>query len=71
MFSHVTYGLRRQATDLTPDFAQDARVLNRLSGHTHSATREQIYQDKQNERVWAAEAHRRMRAFLAEEPKAA
>ena len=63
------YGLRRQATDLAPDFAQDARVLNRISGHTHSATREQIYQDKQNERVRAraAEARRRMRAFLAEE----
>jgi integrase len=71
------YGLRRQATDLAPDFASDARVLNRLSGHTHSATREQIYQDKGNERVRAraAEARRSMRAFLAEterdQPKAA
>lgn len=63
------YGLRRQATDLAPDFAQDARVLNRISGHSHSATRELIYQDKQNERVRAraADARRRMRAFLAEE----
>jgi hypothetical protein len=35
----------RQATDLAPEFAQDARVLNRISGHTDSATRERIYQD--------------------------
>ena len=37
------YGLRRQATDLPPEFAQDARVLNHLSGHADSATRERIY----------------------------
>jgi integrase len=57
------YGLRRQATDLAPEFAQDARVLNRISGHTDSATRERIYQDPQNERVRAraAEARRSMR----------
>lgn len=45
------YGLRRQATDLAPEFAQDARVLNSISGHADSATREQVYQDKENERV--------------------
>lgn len=62
------YGLRRQATDLAPEFAQDAQVLNRISGHSDSATRERIYQDPQNERVRAraAEARRNMRAFLAE-----
>jgi hypothetical protein len=62
------YGLRRQATDLAPEFAQDARVLNRISGHTDSATRERIYQDPQNERVRAraAEARRSMRAFLTD-----
>ncbi|HEX6159203.1 MAG TPA: hypothetical protein VF111_03490, partial [Thermoanaerobaculia bacterium] len=38
------YGLRRQATDLAPEFEQDARVLNRISGHADSATRERIYQ---------------------------
>jgi hypothetical protein len=32
------YGLRRQATDLAPEFAQDAQVLNRISGHSNSAT---------------------------------
>jgi hypothetical protein len=62
------YGLRGQATDLAPEFEQDARVLNRISGHADSATRERIYQDSQNERVRAkaAEARRRMRAFLTE-----
>ncbi|HEX6745907.1 MAG TPA: hypothetical protein VF092_01230 [Longimicrobium sp.] len=62
------YGLRRQATDLAPEFAQDAQVLNRISGHTDSATRERIYQDPNNERVRAkaAEARRSMRAFLAD-----
>jgi integrase len=62
------YGLRRQATDLAPEFAQDAQVLNRISGHSDSATRERIYQDPQNEQVRAraAEARRNMRAFLTE-----
>jgi hypothetical protein len=62
------YGLRRQATDLAPEFAQDAQVLNRISGHSDSATRERIYQDPQNDRVRAraAEARRNMRAFLGE-----
>ena len=61
------YGLRRQATDLAPEFAQDAQVLNRISGHSDSATRERIYQDPQNERVRAraAEARRNMRALAA------
>ncbi|HEX2078827.1 MAG TPA: hypothetical protein VHG08_13985 [Longimicrobium sp.] len=62
------YGLRRQATDLAPEFAQDARVLNRLTGHADSATRERVYQDPHNERVRAraAEARRSMRRFLRE-----
>ena len=37
---HYFCGLRRQATDLAPEFASDARVLNRLSGHLDSATRD-------------------------------
>lgn len=50
------------------EFAQDAQVLNRISGHSDSATRERIYQDPQNERVRArtAEARHNMRAFLTE-----
>jgi integrase len=60
------YGLRRQATDLAPEFEQDARVLNRLTGHLDSATRERVYQDPHNERVRAraAETRRRMRQHL-------
>lgn len=60
------YGLRRQATYLAPEFAQDARVVNRLSGHTESTTPERIYQDPRNERVRAraAEARREMRRHL-------
>jgi hypothetical protein len=60
------YGLRRQATDLAPEFAQDARVLNRLTGHLDSSTRERVYQDPQNERVRAkaATARRNMRQYL-------
>jgi hypothetical protein len=62
------YGLRRQATDLAPEFEQNARVLNRLTGHLDSATRERVYQDPQNERVRAraAETRRRMRQHLGE-----
>jgi integrase len=62
------YGLRRQATDLAPEFADDARVLNSISGHADSATRERIYQERENERVRAkaAKARRSMRAFLVE-----
>jgi hypothetical protein len=61
------YGLRRQATDLAPEFATDARVLNRLSGHLDSATRERVYQEKENQRVRAraAKARRSMRQFPA------
>jgi integrase len=63
------YGLRRQATDLAPEFAQDARVLNRLTGHLDSATRERVYQDPQNEvvRARAAKARREMRNYLGGE----
>jgi hypothetical protein len=51
-----------------PEFAQDARVLNSISGHADSATREQVYQDRENERVraHAATARRSMRRYLLE-----
>lgn len=67
------YGLRRQATDLAPEFAQDARVLNRLSGHAESSTRERVYQDQQNElvRARAAKARRKMRRHLGASSPAA
>jgi integrase len=62
------YGLRRQAADMAPAFNQDARVLNRLTGHRDSATRERIYQDPENERVLAttATARRQMRLHIQE-----
>jgi integrase len=65
------YGLRRQATDLAPEFEQDARVLNRLSGHVDSKTRERVYQDRESEALVAraAEARRRMREALREEKR--
>jgi hypothetical protein len=55
------YGLRRQATDLAPEFEQD-----RLRGHLDSATRKRVYQDPQNERVRARAARHagRMRQHL-------
>jgi integrase len=65
------YGLRKQATDLAPEFALDAGVLNSISGHADSATREQVYQDKENDRVraQAADARRSMRRCLLEGAK--
>ena len=56
------------STDLAPEFASDARVLNRLSGHLDSATRERVYQEKENRRVRAraAETRQRMRQYLRE-----
>ena len=62
------YGLRSQATDFAPEFAQDSRVLNSISGHADSATREQVHQDRENERVraHAATARRSMRRYLLE-----
>ena len=55
-----------QATDLAPEFARDAQVLNRISGHSDSTARKRIYQDPQNEsvRARAAEARRSVRASL-------
>jgi hypothetical protein len=47
-------------------------VLNSISGHADSAMREQVYQDKENERVRAraAETRRSMRQYLMD-PNAA
>jgi hypothetical protein len=38
------YGLRRVATDLAQDHSKDERVLNAITGHSESRTRETIYQ---------------------------
>ncbi|HEX8696513.1 MAG TPA: hypothetical protein VF746_29105 [Longimicrobium sp.] len=47
-------------------------MLNSISGHAYSATREQVYQDKENERVRAraAKTRRSMRQYLMD-PNAA
>jgi hypothetical protein len=65
------YGLRRLATDLAPEFEQDDRVLDRLTGHADSETRKQVYQDRQSDqiRARAATARRRMRHRLRGEGK--
>ena len=41
-------------------------MLNRLSGHLDSATRERVYQEKENRRARArdAETRQRMRQYL-------
>lgn len=61
------YGLRRTASDLAPEFASDPRVLNRLTGHLNTATRERTYQDREHELVGvrAACARREMRRYLS------
>ena len=43
------YGVRRAATDLAQDVSTDDRVLNAISGHSDSRTREQIYQERHRE----------------------
>lgn len=60
------YGLRRAATDLAPEFTSDSRVLNRLTGHLNSETRERVYQDRAHElvRARAATVRRDMRRYL-------
>ena len=57
---------KRSDLFLAPDFAQDARVLNRLTEHLDSVTRERVYQDPQNGlvRARAAKARREMRRHL-------
>jgi integrase len=63
------YGIRRTATDLAPEFTSDSRVLNRLTGHLNSETRERIYQDRAHElvRAKAAIVRREMRQYLEAE----
>jgi integrase len=60
------YGLRRRAADLAPNHSSDGRVLDRLTGHVDSETREEIYQDRETDelRAKAAEVRRAMRGRL-------
>lgn len=45
------YGLRRRATDVARRYSSDAKVLNAQGGWKDSRTREEIYQDPDNEEV--------------------
>jgi hypothetical protein len=38
------YGLRRLAADLAQDHCSDGRLLNRLTGHVDSSTRDRKFQ---------------------------
>ena len=60
------YGLRRVLTDIAPDYTNDPRALDRLTGHDDPATRERRYQDRMRDedREAAAVARREMRADL-------
>src|SRR5687768_1179809 len=50
------YGVRRTATDLAEDIEKDQRVLNSLSGHSDSAIRRSVYQEKNRPEVLAQAA---------------
>lgn len=45
------YGLRRKATDVARRYTSDAKVLNAQGGWKDSRTREDIYQDPNDEAV--------------------
>jgi hypothetical protein len=51
------YGLRRVATDAAPNYTSDRRVLDKLGGWTAgSTTREDTYQDREDEILMEATA---------------
>lgn len=58
------YGIRRVASDVYPDYEDDARVLNDATGHADSKTREKTYQEKNSSSVRArtAQTRRKVRA---------
>jgi hypothetical protein len=61
------YGLRRILTDIAPDYTDDDRALDRLTGHRDPTTRKRIYQDREREEAQeeAAIARRMMRSDLS------
>jgi hypothetical protein len=60
-------GLRRILTDIAPDYTDDDRALDRLTGHRDPTTRKRIYQDREREEAQeeAAIARRTMRSDLS------
>jgi hypothetical protein len=62
------YGLRRRATDLAPEVAQDARVSTASPATPTAPPASRVFQDRENERVraHAATARRSKRRYLPE-----
>lgn len=58
------YGIRRRAADVYEDYEKDERVLNDQTGHKHSDTRREVYQERERESIRAksAETRRRVRS---------
>jgi integrase len=59
------YGIRRRAADVYEDYETDERVLNDQTGHRHSDTRREIYQERDREAIRARSAHTRRRVRAA------
>jgi hypothetical protein len=55
------YGIRRRAADVFEDYETDERVLNDQTGHRHSETRREIYQERDREVIRAKSAQTRRR----------
>jgi hypothetical protein len=58
------YGIRRRAADVYEDYETDERVLNHQTGHHHSDTRREIYQERDREVIRAKSAQTRRRVRL-------
>jgi integrase len=56
------YGVRRIAADVAEHHEKDERVLNSLTGHRDSTTRQNIYQQRERPEVLAMAAQTRMAA---------
>jgi hypothetical protein len=61
------YGVRRIAADIAEDLEKDERVLNSLTGHRDSRTRQTIYQDEDRPEVLARAAQTRLKVRSGEE----
>jgi hypothetical protein len=58
------YGIRRRAADVYEDYETDERVLNDQTGHRHSDTRREIYQERDREVIRAKSAQTRRRVRM-------
>jgi hypothetical protein len=55
------YGIRRRAADVYEDYETDERVLDDQTGYRHSATRREIYEERDREIIRAKSAQTRRR----------